>query len=197
MKTSMNYLLELMKTRVLENLSIIRQNEQEIKKILTEPLSHERRIKLNSRRELNQKILMENEESLKIQHLMVSFSSRFKDLPDYSDYLSELNLWQKQLEAQEHEEDTATGSNSWSEADGALNKMQRSGERLKNSDCPDYEIDLKNQSEESLLMLTASGKIAYNRCHPKFNDQGFLDELISYHLTREEYEICASLSRLK
>jgi len=197
MKTSMSHLLDQMKTRVMENLNIIRKNEQEIRKILAEPLTQDRRIKLNNRRELNKLILLENEENLKIQHSIVSFASRFKTLPDYNEYFSELNLWQNEMERQGHEDDNAVGTNSWDEAERALNQIPKPEKQMKETGCPESAINLNDQSEESLLMLTATGEIAFNNCHPKFNDEVFFNELINYHLAREEYEICASLSRIR
>lgn len=49
---------------------------------------------------------------------------------------------------------------------------------------------------EDYLELTINKSIEYNKLHPYFNDEGFAKELLDYFIEVEDYEMCASLSKL-
>jgi len=48
-----------------------------------------------------------------------------------------------------------------------------------------------------LLMLTVSGKIKFDPSHPKFDNPQFIDELLKYYETNENYEMCDKLMKLR
>lgn len=57
-----------LKARVKQNLQKVEANNQAIRKLLAEPVSRERSMKISKMREQNKKYLEENEEAIRIQH---------------------------------------------------------------------------------------------------------------------------------
>ncbi len=54
-----------------------------------------------------------------------------------------------------------------------------------------------DSSSNKLLMLTVSGKLTFDSTHPKFDNPQFLDELLKYYETNENYEMCDKLMKLR
>jgi len=52
-------------------------------------------------------------------------------------------------------------------------------------------------SEVEVLDLTLKGIVKFDEKHPKYNNRNFIDKMISYYETMEEYEKCHKLINLK
>lgn len=48
-------------------------------------------------------------------------------------------------------------------------------------------------SKEDYFDLTVSGEIGFDSHHPYFNDEDFLNDLLSYFISVENYEMCSRL----
>lgn len=81
--------------------------------------------------------------------------------------------------------------------DRKSNEMENE-ERTEQNEQPPSEQPQKQskgieQLANSLFLLTAKGAVAFNRFHPRFKDEKFFEDLLNYHIQREEYEVCAKL----
>ena len=202
MKTLMNELLESLRKRIADNLATVRNNEQEIRKILKEPLSNQRSYNLSNRQAVSKKILQENAENLKIQNMIVAFLSNYKDIPEYTELLGsikkfELGLTQTQNSSKEKSAEIRTdkfeANTQPADANSKLNKKIVT----EDASTPVFIEKIADKIGASLFELTATGKLAYNRAHPKFNDPEFFDKLMNYHIEKEEYEMCAKLQKTR
>lgn len=200
MKTMMNQLLESLRKRVTDNLATIRANEKEIRELLAEPLSNQRSYNLSNRQTLSKKILSENAENLKIQNMIVAFLNNYKDIPEYTQLLDSINSFEKGLPTN-NQSDNKKKIN-----EGVQNQKNKSSQPIAETENnlstskveqPKSTGVIAEKVAESLFELTASGKLAYNRAHPKYRDQKFFDRLLDYHTQREEYEICAKLMKTR
>ncbi len=197
MKTIMNQLLDALRERVTQNLATIRQNEAELRKILAEPLSNQRTYNLTNRHKVSKEILLENKENIEIQNKIVAFLSSHKDIPEYSqDLLSLANFESSLREKTEQGSDT---SNEKKKANMEIEKglgTESSDKISENTTAQTNSLTVANgQLADSIFKLTTNGDLAFNRAHPRFNDEGFYNQLLSYHTQREEYEICAQLKK--
>ncbi len=57
--------------------------------------------------------------------------------------------------------------------------------------------DIRNISKDDYFDLTVSGAVEFNKQHPYFNDEVFLNDLLEYFTESEEYEKCSLLINLK
>jgi hypothetical protein len=200
MKAMMNQMLESLRQRVAENLATIKQNEAEIRKILTEPLSNQRSYNLSNRYAFSKKIIHENIENLKIQNMIVAFLNNYKEMPEHTELLTSINNFEKSL-ALENCEDCSQNSSKIVE--------KKVNQRVSEEISSDMKIEKSVSSSsmaigkevdklaESIFELTTSGKIAFNKAHPKFNDEEFYNQLLDFHTKREEYEICSKLVKTR
>jgi hypothetical protein len=59
-------------------------------------------------------------------------------------------------------------------------------------------VDIYSITDEvEVLDLTLRGVVTFNENHPKYNDDHFIDKLISHYETLEQYEKCQELYNLK
>jgi hypothetical protein len=56
---------------------------------------------------------------------------------------------------------------------------------------------LKDLSEEELFKYTIEDKIPYNRFHPKYGNEEFINRLMEHYLLNENYEMCNILLKSK
>lgn len=199
----MNQLLESLRQRVIDNLATIRANEKEIRKILAEPLSNQRSYNLSNRQELSKRILSENAHNLKIQNLIVAFLKNYKDIPEYHQLLDSINSFEKRLSSNQNDtsieqkiNSSEISKTSRSKATNPTLKVDNTSS-FKGTEPPKINEKFNEKVNQSLFELTVTGKLAFSRAHPKFNDMEFFDQLLDYHIQREEYEICASLVKAK
>ncbi|MDY0255553.1 MAG: hypothetical protein RBR30_14255 [Tenuifilaceae bacterium] len=199
----MNQLLESLRQRVIDNLATIRANEKEIRKILAEPLSNQRSYNLTNRQSLSKKILSENAENLKIQNLIVAFMRTYKDIPAYPQLLDSINSFESGLATNNSKSEYDTKSRNSEIAKlqtpkptepAAGNEKEQSSKVFNH---PVTTNEFTEKVKQSLFEITATGKLAFNKTHPKFGDQDFFDQLLDYHTQREEYEICAKLMKTR
>lgn len=203
MKTLMNQLLVALRQRVTENLATLRSNEKEIRNILGEPLSNQRSYNLSNRQAFGKNILMENAENLKIQNMIVSFLSNYKDVPDYTQILESIGNFEQGLSVngspngKEHR-DNANETPSVQKSKIVSPKTEP-GKKMGSDVNEQIQVSAKvtEKISQSLLDLTTSGKLSFNKAHPKYKDQEFFEQLLNYHIQREEYEICASLIKTR
>lgn len=203
MKTLMNQLLVALRQRVTENIATLRSNEKEIRNILAEPLSNQRSYNLSNRQAFGKNILKENAENLKIQNMIVSFLSNYKDVPDYTQILESIADFEQGLSTN----DSPNGIENRENANETPNIQKHQTAKSKAEPLNNKGFEAKEQVQvsakvtekisQSLLDLTTSGKLSFNKAHPKFRDQEFFDQLLNYHIQREEYEICASLMKTR
>ncbi len=57
--------------------------------------------------------------------------------------------------------------------------------------------DISDISKEDYFDLTVGGSVEFNKQHPYFNDESFLNDLLEYFTETEEYEKCSLLVNLK
>jgi hypothetical protein len=190
MKNIMKQLLDALRSRVQQNLNIIHTNENEIRQVLTEPLSNDRSQKLANRFALSKKILQENKDNLQIQSMIVNFLSKYDQVPNFSDEFTAIRdydqtqLFDQNQEVKNLNEDVSSESfdtqkNNYSA--GSVKQITKT---------------LANKGFDPLFALTTSGKLKFNKAHPLFYDDNFYQNLLDYHTQREEYEICSLLVRL-
>jgi hypothetical protein len=200
MKTMMNQLLESLRKRVTDNLATIRANEKEIRNLLAEPLSNQRSYNLSNRQSLSKKILSENAENLKIQNMIVAFLNNYKDIPEYTQLLDSINNFEKGLatnnESENEKKVNESVQNHKNKGSQPITEKENNHTTSKIEQPKSTEV-IAEKVVESLFELTASGKLAYNRAHPKYRDQKFFNRLLDYHTQREEYEICAKLMKTR
>ena len=98
----LNNLLNALRERVVQNLAMVRKNETEIRRILTEPLSAQRSHNLNNRYEVSKRILMENSENMAIQKKIVEFISKHRKNSNYEEELISLNNFEEEAKQIQH-----------------------------------------------------------------------------------------------
>ncbi|HNV82328.1 MAG: hypothetical protein WBI34_12165 [Tenuifilaceae bacterium] len=200
----LNNLLNALRERVVQNLAMVRKNETEIRRILTEPLSAQRSHNLNNRYEVSKRILMENSENMAIQKKIVEFISKHRKNSNYEEELISLNNFEEEAKQIQHNmteskpNEVDQDYKSETPAPGIVpNEMENEKWFQMNEHLSPDQSPTQNRAFEklanSLFILTAKGAIAFNRFHPHFNDDNFFEDLLNYHIEREEYEICAML----
>lgn len=199
----MNQLLESLRQRVTDNLATIRANEKEIRKILNEPLSNQRSYNLTNRQSVSKRILSENAENLKIQNMIVAFMRTYKDIPEYTQLLDSIKSFESGLATKsiKSEHDTKNRSSEIAKLQTPKPTEPSVGDEKEQSskvfDHPVTSNEFAEKVKQSLFEITTTGKLAFNKAHPKFGDQDFFDQLLDYHTQREEYEICAKLMKTR
>lgn len=149
---------EVIKQRIRSNLDKIHENEDQIKKILKEPVTPDRTKKLDERFKLNKKLINENNFAIRLQ----------KDLITYIEVLQNGNIL-PQEQIQSLEENRSIFNNS-----REPNELRR----------------------EDYLELTKSKDIDFDSRHPYYNDPEFLNSLLEYYISTEDYETCATLKQI-
>lgn len=196
MKTIMNQLLEALRERVAQNLATIRQNEVEIKKILTEPLSNQRTYNLNNRYKLSKEILHENKDNIEMQNKIIAFLSAYKDIPEYTRSLNTINSFEQ--EVKETQQNDFEKINTWVNQGLSRDKSAKEKPVQKSEKQTEEKVDNKEEKiAESIFELTVKGDLAYNKAHPLYSSEDFYNKILDYHTQREEYEICAQLVKTK
>lgn len=161
--------LNLLKDRVQYNLRIIRQNELQVREILKEPVSSDRSDRLDEKHKINNKMLKENNDSIKLQLSIIQFIDKYgKQLQAFSDDTENIMPGLKQIRNSIEQIKTI---NSKSEQKETSNELNRS----------DY------------FDLTINGGIEFDERHPYFQDKKFLNELLEYYTQNEDYEMCSKL----
>jgi len=61
----------------------------------------------------------------------------------------------------------------------------------------DVKNDVASISKEDYFHLTIGGAIEFNKQHPYFKDESFLNDLLAYFTETEEYEKCSLIVNLK
>ncbi|HRX68147.1 MAG TPA: hypothetical protein P5200_07240 [Tenuifilaceae bacterium] len=182
----MNKLLEALKARVIENLNSIRVNENEIRQILTEPLSGIRSQKLSERYALSKKILKENEDNLKIQNLIVDFFSKYRNVPDFNKEISELKTLEKGINSFQK------GGFNLNQIFSNFNEAEKEDKNPQNSEI-EQDSTIETSNTFDILNDTITGRIEYDKNHPMFGNVRFFEKLLNFYIQREEYEVCAKL----
>lgn len=175
----MNQLLESLRERVRENLDTVHENELTISQILKEPLSSERSEKLKYYLSISKTILEENNDNLAIQHKVVAFLNKYKKLPEYQSVIDSLNA---EIEA-------IKGKQVFNASSSEKPRVQQTQQAIQQESTGSNETDL--------FSLTVQGLLPFNHSHPKFSDENFYNKLMNFHISREEYEICSVLQKVK
>jgi len=71
--------IEALKHRIRYNLDLIQSNEKRIRELLKEPVSEERSEKLNKRFNINNKMIKENDEAIKLQRNIITYLENYAD----------------------------------------------------------------------------------------------------------------------
>lgn len=169
MDQQMKLLVSMLKEIVTNNLQIIKKNEENIRRILTLPVSIERSNLLAENFNINRRLLEENHDSLNLELQVINYLNKFKD----------------KMKHQPNNQSIEQDFN-----DENLN--QQSSEIIGNT-----EHDPESISDEDILRLTLSGKIAFDVSHPFYRDEDFLDELLEGYKKVENYEMCSTLMKIK
>lgn len=190
MKNIMTQLLDALRIRVQHNLSVIHTNETEIRQVLTEPLSGDRSQKLSTRFALSKKILQENKDNLQIQNMIVNFLSKYDQVPNFTQEISAIRDYEQIYLFNQNKEDKQSNENVLPELTDSEENIHSSGH------VKQIAKTVTEKKYDPLFALTTNGKLKFNRAHPLFYDDNFYQNLLDYHIQREEYEICSQLVRL-
>lgn len=190
MKNIMTQMLDALRSRVQHNLSVIHTNETEIRQVLTEPLSSDRSQKLSTRFALSIKILQENKDNLHIQNMIVNFLSKYDQVPNFTQEISAIRDYEQNYLLNQNIEDKQSNENVLPELTDSEANIHSSGQ------VKQIAKTVTEKKYDPLFALTTTGKLKFNRAHPLFYDDNFYQNLLDYHIQREEYEICSQLVRL-
>jgi len=80
MEEQMKLMVNMLKERIKHNLQIIKKNEEEIRSILSQPVSNNRSELLKDRFDTNRVLLEENHDSLAIELQMINYMIKFKSV---------------------------------------------------------------------------------------------------------------------
>jgi len=147
MKENLNKSIELLRTRVNSNLERIRNNEKIVRKMLDDNSDEDYNDDILSIRDINKKLLEENNEAIKIQMSLISFIAKYR---------------------KEWEVDKSMAELIYSEV-----------------------------TDDELFKKTISGNLKFSKNHPKYNDDSFVEKLISFYSSKEKYEMCNFILNLK
>ncbi|MHC1705366.1 MAG: hypothetical protein AB9846_15780 [Tenuifilaceae bacterium] len=167
MDEQMKILVNMLKERISNNLKVIKNEEEHIRIILTQPVSSERSALLAASFSVNKKLLAENHDSLNLELQLINYLSKFK-------------------EVMKHQNNNNQSSNTDNDKFDLSNFSDDSKE--------DQSIDNENND---LLNQTLNGELAFNSSHPKFNDEDFFFELFENFKRIENYEMCSFLLKMK
>lgn len=90
MKEQLNKTIEILRTRVNSNLERIRANEKIVKRMINENGDGEYNDDIRDLRDINRKLLEENNEAIKIQMNMVSYITRYRKEWENDESMNEL-----------------------------------------------------------------------------------------------------------
>lgn len=147
MKEVLNKTIEVLRARVNSNLERIRTNESMVKRMIEDNVSGEYNRDIQGIRDVNKKLLEENNEAIKIQMGLVSLIAKYRKVWDADESVSELI---------------------YSEV-----------------------------SEDEIFEQTVNGELKFNKFHPKFSNDDFIQKLIEYYSSREDYEMCSYITKIK
>jgi hypothetical protein len=167
MNEQMKLLVNMLKERIIFNLQIIKKNEENIRKILLQPLSDERTKLLKDSFGFNRKLLEENQESLAIELQLIKYIGKHKEM-----------IWTQTQNS------PSTNQSTKQENDFITENIESKN-------------DNDQMEDEDLLNLTLLGEIPFNARHPRFNDEKFTEELLENYKQSENYEMCSHLLKLK
>lgn len=170
MEEQMKSLVNILKERINYNLQIIKENEENIRKILSQPVSNERSELLKEKFNINKKLLEENHDSLVIELQLINYLGKFREI----------------LKHQTNNNQLSNEVNN--EIDNLANE-----EYLNESNSEQIE----KSGDTQLLNLTILGEIPFNSEHPRFNDEVFFENLLENYKSTENYEMCSHLLRIK
>lgn len=138
----------MLKDKVNQNLSEIRNNELVFRKILIDKDLFDKQSVLKDILDQNKNLLAENFDCINVQLHLIKFMEKYK----YSEIVSEV--------------------------------VANTNEFI---------------TEEKLdyLQYTISGHLPYNIMHPKFYDDSFFNELMSFYQEKEDYEKCIELINIR
>jgi len=80
MEEQMKLMVNMLKERIKHNLQIIKKNEEEIRSILSQPVSNNRSELLKDRFDTNRVLLEENHDSLAIELQMINYMIKFQSV---------------------------------------------------------------------------------------------------------------------
>jgi len=179
MREQLRKTIELLRRHVQKNLEVIHQNEKLVREILREPVTHERSERLSEKYNLNKEMLKENNDFIKLQLSIVRLLDKYKHRLNYEPSIDEQQL----LEENRYEP----------------GKIER-------PDIPSIEPpttdDVRDQymakfSREDYLELTANEMVPFDKKHPYFEDNEFIDELFQKFIENENYEMCEKLKQYR
>jgi len=179
MKDQLRKTIELLRQHVQKNLEIIHHNERKVREILREPVTSERSERLSEKYNTNKGILKENNDFIKLQLSIVRVLDQYK----YSlkDSIS----------------DTLQPPDQYRTVERETEKQPE-----KPASQPDTKEALRNQylakfSREDYMELSANEMVPFDKNHPYYDDQAFIDELFERFIENENYEMCARISKRK
>ncbi len=163
--------IKLLRQRVGSNLRDIKISEQVIREILKEGQSDERDEKLNTRYNCNKKLLAENNDSINLQLTLLKYLTKYR------------NVIKEEMEASvEIKYNHSTEENSYSSKTAEADKRSSDSKGLEPDEC---------------FQLTVNGEIRFNKEHPYFDDENFVNRLINHFSELEDYEMCQFIKDIK
>lgn len=183
MKEKMMEVVNFLKERVGANLTTIRENEIEIRKLLKQPVSPERTQTLERFFAQNRQILDENKDALAIELGILNYLRKFGELKENLKYSAgdsdglQANYFDEN-EDEIVEETEAFFADDNDEEDGAIKAS--------------VEYDRK-----VFFDYTISGKLVYDERHLFWEDEEFYSDLLNYYKNLENYEQCAILHKAR
>lgn len=143
-----NQTIDGLKKRIKSNLEVINRNQAEIKRLLAQPNTAERKTKFDSYYNQNKELLAQNNDYINIQLTLINFIEKYRSTP----VLDEAN--------------------------------------------PIVDVYSITDVEE-VFELTKKGMIQFDSRHPNYDDDEFIDRLMKYYESIEDYEQCQQLLDLK
>ncbi len=147
MKENLNKTIELLRTRVNSNLERIRNNEKIVRKMVADNADGDYDDDILSIRDINKKLLEENNEAIKIQMSLISFITKYRKEWDTDQSMAELI---------------------YSEV-----------------------------TDDEIFEQTVAGSLKFSKNHPKYNDDSFVEKLIKFYSSQEDYEMCNYILKIK
>lgn len=138
-------MIEELKIKIKQNVEIINNNQEEIKRILRQPGSDKQFDAYNKQ---NKKLLSQNNDLINVQLTLVNFLDKYKETAILDEGSQILDI---------------------------------------------YSIT----DEQEMFSLTTKGLIPFNNLHPYYRKSQFIDKLITYYESVEDYEKCQELIKQK
>ncbi len=173
MRERIEEMIKLLRQRVGSNLRDIKISEQVIREILKEEQSDERDDKLNTRYEYNKKLLDENNDSINLQLTLLRYLTKYR------------SVIEEEMEAS---------------VEIKYNHNTEGNDYKSNSDKVESNtstFDLKGLGPDECFQLTIEGEIRFNKEHPYFENEIFVNRLLNHYLEKEDYEMCQFIKEIK